>query len=164
MKNILCPLLLSLLIAACGGGSSGGGGRELQGPTTHAGQWTLKAVITAIVGGTTQNINTTSQVRIDSGGAVSILTTDTTCALSIFVNGNTMTYEEICVFPGASSDDSPGAPCSLELESIATFTSSTSASGTFGPKSFVCVGSAASYSGTLVALRDGTLPPPPPAT
>jgi hypothetical protein len=35
-----------------------------------------------------------------------------------------------------------------------------SASGTFGPKSLVCVGTAASYSGTLVAVRDGTLPPP----
>ena len=160
MQKFLSFLLVLVAATACSGGSSGGGGGALQGPTAHAGFWTLKAVITAIVGGSTNDINTTSQVRIESNGAVSILTTDTNCALSVFVNGNTMTYEETCVFPGTSTEDSTGAPCTLELKAVANFTSSTSASGTFGPKTLVCVGSAASYSGTLVALRSGTFLPP----
>lgn len=160
MQKFLSFLLVLVAVTGCSGGSSGGGGGALQGPTTHAGFWTLNAVITAIVGGSTNDINTTSQVRIESNGAVSILTTDTNCALSIFVNGNTMTYEETCVFPGTSTDDSTGAPCTLELKAAANFTSSTSASGTFGPKTLVCVGSAVSYSGTLVALRSGTFLPP----
>jgi hypothetical protein len=161
MQKFLSLLLVMTSLTACSGGSSGGGGGARQGPTSHAGFWELRAAITAIVGGSTNDINTTSQVRIESNGAVSILTTDTDCALTIFVNGNTMTYEESCVFPGTSTEDSTGAPCTLDLKSVATFTSSTSASGVFGPKSLVCVGSAASYSGTLVALRNGTLLPPP---
>jgi hypothetical protein len=159
MQKFLSFLLVLASLTACSGGSSGGGGGARQGPTSHAGFWELSAVITAIVG-STNNINTTSQVSIESNGAVSILTTDTDCALTIFVNGNTMTYEESCVFPGTSTDDSTGAPCTLDLKAVATFTSSTSASGIFGPKSLVCVGSAVSYSGTLVALRNGTLLPP----
>lgn len=160
MRRFLTFLPVILVLSACKGGSSGGAGAAVQGPTTHAGAWTLDAVITAIVGGNTNVVETTSQVRIESNGAVSILTTDTDCALSVFVNGNTMTYRETCVFPGVSTEDTTGAPCTLDMEAIATFTSNTSASGTFGPKTLVCVGAAASYSGTLVALRDGTLPPP----
>lgn len=152
------PLLLLLLLAvACSGGSSDGSG-SVQGPTQHAGRWTLEAVITAVVAGTTFNINTTSQVDIRSNGAVGIITTDTDCALSIFVNGNTLTYEEACVFPGAAGEDSDNAACSLKMVSVATFVSAKSGSGTFGPKSLVCTGSAASYSGTLVAARNGAPP------
>gem|GEM_PF-2727040 len=160
MRKFFMFLPLLATLSACSGGSSGGSGGAVQGATMHAGFWTLQAVITAIVGGSTSTIDTQSQVRIESNGAVSILTTNTNCALSVFVNGNTMTYRETCVFPGQSTDDSAAAPCTLEMEAIATFTSNISASGTFGPESLVCVGTAASYSGTLVALRDGTLPPP----
>lgn len=84
--------------------------------------------------------------------------TDTDCALSIFVNGNKLTYEETCVFPGATGENSDNAACTLKMLSIASIVSSTTGSGTFGPKSLVCTGSAASYSGTLVAVRSGTLP------
>jgi len=160
MKKILLLVIVLPALGACSGGSSSGGGFAVQGPTTHAGAWTLQALITAIVGSSTNTIETRSQVRIESNGAVSILTTDTDCALSIFVNGDRMTYRETCVFAGETTDNSTGAPCTLEMEAIATFTSKVSASGTFGPKSLVCVGTAASYSGTLVAVRDRTLPPP----
>lgn len=153
-----------IVLAACSGGSSGGAGSAVQGPTTHDGFWTLRAVITAIVGSGTNVIDTESQVRIESNGAVSILTTDTDCALSIFVNGNTMIYTETCLFAGASTEDSTGAPCTLKMETKATFTSNVSGSGTFGPKTLECLGSVASYSGTLIALRDGTLPPTPSPT
>ena len=163
-----CAVILTILfvVAACSGGSSDGGGGSLQGPTTHAGRWTLTALITAIVAGTTFNIETTSLVNIQSNGAVGILSTNTDCALSIFVNGNIMTYREECVFPGATGGDgengqgSDRAPCTLEMEAIARIVSTTTGSGTFGPESLVCSGSAASYSGTLVAVRDGTLPQP----
>ena len=160
MQKYLSLLLVLASVTACSGSSGGGGGVALQGPTSNAGFWELSAVITAIVGGGTSDINTISRVKIESNGAVSILVTDTNCALTIFVNGNTMTYEESCIFAGASTDTSTGAPCTLDLKTVATFTSSTSASGIFGPKTLVCVGSAASYSGTLVALRTGTLLPP----
>ena len=122
-------IFLPFALAACSGGSSGGAGPALQGPTTHAGFWTLRAVITAIVGGGSNVVETESQVRIESNGAVSILRTNTDCALSVFVNGNTMTYRETCIFPGAATEDSPGAPCTLEMEAKATFTSSQTASG-----------------------------------
>jgi len=155
-------LLPILVLAACSGGSSGGAGIAVQGPTTHAGFWTLRAVITAIVGGGSNLVETESFVRIEDNGAVSILQTNTDCALSIFVNGNTITYRETCLFAGAATETSPGAPCTLEMESKATFTSNVSASGTFGPETLECLGSVASYSGTLVALREGTLPLPTP--
>lgn len=164
-----CVLALTILfgVTACSGGSSDGGGGSVQGPTTHAGRWTLRALITAVVGGATSNIDTTSQVNIQSSGAVGILSTDTDCALSIFVNGNVMTYREACVFPGAAGEGADGeasdrAACTLEMEAIARIVSNTTGSGTFGPESLVCTGTAASYSGTLVAVRDGTLPPPAP--
>lgn len=156
-------LLPILVLAACSGGSSGGAGTAVQGPTPHAGFWTLRAVITAIVGGGSNLVETVSFVRIESNGAVSILETNTSCALAIYVFGNTMTYRETCLFAGAASEDSPGAPCTLEMESKATFTSNVSASGTFGPETLECLGSVASYSGTLVALREGTLPLPTPS-
>ena len=161
MRRCAVTLTILLVVTACSGGSSDGGGGSIQGPTTHAGRWTLTALITAIVAGTTFNINTTSLVNIQSNGAVGILSTDTDCALSIFVNGNIMTYREECVFPGATGgDDGQGsdrAPCTLEMEAIARIVSTTSGSGTFGPESLVCSGTAASYSGTLVAVREGTL-------
>ncbi len=154
-----CALLaISLALISCSGGSSDGAG-AVQGPTTHAGKWTLQALITAVVAGATFNINTTSSVDIRSNGAVGILSTDTNCALAIFVNGNRLTYEETCIFPGATGEGSDNAACTLKMQAIATIVSTTSGSGTFGPKSLVCTGSAASYSGTLVAVRDGTLPP-----
>ena len=162
MRRCAVTLTILLVVTACSGGSSDGGG-SLQGPTKHAGRWTLTAVITAIVAGTTFNINTTSLVNIQSNGAVGILSTDTDCALSIFVNGNIMTYREECVFPGATGGDGENgqgtdrAPCTLEMEAIARIVSTTSGSGTFGPESLVCSGTAASYSGTLVAVREGTL-------
>lgn len=151
-------LTVFLLVISCSGGSSDGGG-SIQGTTSHTGKWTLEAIITAVVAGSTFNIETTSLVDIRSNGAVGILTTDTDCALSIFANGNTLTYEETCVFPGATGDDSDNAACTLKMLSIATIVSTNTGNGTFGPKSLVCTGTAASYSGTLVAVRSGTLPP-----
>ena len=155
------PALLAALLLAvsCGGGSSEDGADAVQGPTPHTGTWTLQAAITAVIAGTTFNINTTSLVDIRSNGAVGILMTDTDCALSIFVNANRLTYEESCVFPGASGDESANAACTLKMQSVATIVSPTNGRGTFGPRSLVCTGSAASYSGTLVAVKGGTPPP-----
>ena len=152
-----CALLAVLMLTvSCNGGSSDGDGGSVRGPTNHAGKWTLEAKITAVVGGTTFNINTESLVDIRSNGSVGIISTDTDCALSIFVNGNRLTYEEACVFPGATGEDSDNAACTLKMLTVATIVSTTSGSGTFGPKSEVCTGTAASYSGTLIAVRGGS--------
>lgn len=157
MTKVASILTFLLLFTACGGGSTGDGAGSLQGSTPHAGFWTLQAVITAIVGGTTNNIDTTTKVNIQSNGTVGILETDTDCALSIWINGNTLTYKEQCVFQGTTGTGDDGgisATCILDLQTRAVITSTTLGSGVFGPKSFVCTGMATSYSGTLLVIRD----------
>lgn len=147
-----------LALTACGGGGSSGGGGALIGPTTHAGTWTLVATITAIVAGTSSVFSTISVVNVQSSGAVGILSSDTECALQIFVNGDTLTYRESCIFPGESTTQgdttTTRAPCTLTMQAIARLiTNALATTGVFGPETLVCSGSAASYSGTLVVTR-----------
>lgn len=116
----------------------------------------MEAIITAIVGGNVHNIETTSNINILSSGSVGIIETDTECALSMYVNGNTINYKEVCILAGSPSEDSDNVPCTVDFETRATIVNTTLGSGTFGPEQYVCLGQAVSYSGTLVATRDSS--------
>ncbi len=164
MRKFLIALPLVMALTACGGGDSDGGGGSVQGPTVHHGFWTLVVKITAIVAGTSNPIDHTTRVRIEPNGGVSVISTGSTCGIRVFVNGNVMTYEETCVFPGASVEGGANAACTLKMVAIAQFVSGQAANGVFGPKSEVCSGSAASYSGSLIATRDGAFEPSPAPT
>lgn len=147
MKKVLIACAM-LALAACGGGTSGGGGggSTLAGPTPFFGLWQVVATITAIVGGTTNNIDHTSILNVHQNGVVSIQSTDSDCALTVLANGATLIYQERCTFPTET------APCVLTFTTNAGF-SGDNVSGSFGPDSFVCVGSATSYAGNLVGAR-----------
>lgn len=143
-KIILC--VTSVLLAACGGGSSSGGGAPLTGPTMHAGEWELIANILINAGGTAETQQHTTSISIDFSGFVSIKETDSDCALTIAVNGDTMTYREDCTI------NTENGPCILGLRSTATIGSNT-ISGNFGPESRVCKAVSVSYSGNLVGTK-----------
>lgn len=152
---------MALLTINCGGGSSSGGGPLTTGATTHAGTWDIIAVIRVVLGGTAggdsagtvTDLTHTSVVRIKTDGSVAIQSTDSTCAVAIAVNGNTMTYQEQCIFAGSNP-----APCTLTLRSNARIIVNT-VSGTFGPRSLVCSGNATSFSGTLTGnISTGVAP------
>jgi hypothetical protein len=158
MRKLLSAIAILLVLSACSGGGSDDGGGSGPGPTTHAGRWTVVAIITAIFGGTVHNIETTSNINILSSGTVGIIETDTECALSMYINGNSLNYKEVCILEGTAAEDSDNVPCTVEFETRASIVSPTLGSGTFGPEQFVCLGRAISYSGTLVATRDSPSP------
>lgn len=146
MKKILT--LCAILAVGCGGGTSGGGGgtSTLAGPTPFFGLWQVIATINVIVGGTAVTLDHTSTLNVHQNGVVSIQSTDSDCALTVLANGATLIYQEQCTFATET------APCVLTFTTNAGF-SGDNVSGSFGPDSFVCVGSATSYTGNLVGSR-----------
>lgn len=153
MNNIKVTIavLAALLTMSCGGGSSSGGPLTA-GPTTHAGTWELIAKIRVVLGGTAggdsagtvTDLVHTSTVLVKLDGRVTIQSTDSTCAVAIAVNGDTMTYQEQCIFAGSNP-----VACTLTMRSNASFIKSSTVSGAFGPKTLICSGNATSYSGNL---------------
>lgn len=153
MRKFLGTVLILAVVSGCSGGETEGGGGSA-GATLHDGFWTLVARITAIVGGAVNALEHTTKIKIEKTGNVAILSTDSTCGLTIFVNGNMLHYEEKCVFPGAAEDGGDNVACTLTMRTVAQIVTPQAGSGTFGPETLVCTGTAASYSGTLVATRD----------
>jgi len=145
MKKFILAIA-SLLLAACGGGSSSGGGIPLTGPTSHPGIWELLATITVSAGGTSEALEHTTTVNIAGNGALGIQETDSTCTLSVFVNGDRLTYHEDCTV------STENGPCIVELHTTAIIVGD-SLSGNFGPKSYVCLGTPVSFTGNLVGNR-----------
>ena len=145
MKRIL-PLTVAVLLAACGGGSSSGGGMSLSGPTSHDGIWQLLATITISAGSASQSLTHTTTIDVAANGALGIQETDSTCALSIFINGDVLTYHEDCTVP------TENGPCVVELHATANIVGD-NLSGTFGPESYVCLGTPISFSGNLIGNK-----------
>jgi len=133
-------------LLSCNGGSTSGAGIALTGPTSHPGLWELLTNITVNSGGSSETLEHSTKVNIASNGATGLQETDSSCALSVFVNGEVMTYREDCTI------DTENGPCVLELVTTAHFFGNT-LSGNFGPRSFVCVGVPVSYSGNLTGKK-----------
>ena len=150
--KVSIAMLAALLTISCGGGTSGGaGGPLVAGPNNHAGTWDIIARIRVVLGGTAggesagtvTDLTHTSVVRVKTDGSVAIQSTDSTCAVSMVANGDTLTYQEVCVFAGSNP-----VSCVLTMQSRATFINNR-VSGVFGPESLICAGNATSYSGNL---------------
>lgn len=148
-------LPLVLLLAGCGGGSSGSSGAAGS-DTPYTGPWFLVATLNVNIGGTATFLSDSSRVVVGASGNAVVTETDSECSVNVFVNGDVMTYETTCVFT-ATSDDAT-VPCTLTLRSRATIRGvpgSANLSGSFGPKTVVCSGAAAAYTGNLVGSQSG---------
>lgn len=112
------------------------------------------ATLNVNVGGTATFFTDTSRVVVGAGGNAVVTETDSECSLNVFVNGDVMTYETTCVFTATSGDAS--APCVLKLRTRATIRGTpgdAKLSSSFGPRTEVCTGVAASYTGTLLGSQ-----------
>lgn len=154
MRMILVAATMAVLVA-CGGGSSssttgnGGSGNPAPGATPNVGLWELISTLNIIVAGSANTLTHTSIVNVAANGMVTFESTDSICAVSASVIGNTLFYTEQCTFAGQNP-----APCILTLSTAAAINQGVSLSGTFGPETLLCSGNGTSYSGNLV----GTIP------
>ena len=138
------------VLTACGGGSSdngGGAGNPASGSTANTGLWQLISTLSVIVSGSATTLTHTSIVNIAANGVVTFQSTNSVCAVSASVNGNTLFYTEQCSFAGENP-----APCTLTMSTAAAFNPGVSLSGTFGPESFLCSGNGTSYTGNLTGV------------
>lgn len=143
-------LVVALALAGCSGGGSDSGAASGS-ATPFTGEWFIVATLNVNIAGTATLLTDTTRFVVGASGNAVITETDSECGLKIYLNDNILTYESTCIFTATSGDTS--APCVLTLRAQAQIRGPQGralVSDSFGPKTEVCRGVAASYTGNLV--------------